>query len=70
MSTKPTSSSDKDEKSAEELGWAFNNEVSYALVELNELDAAKNQFGSETSAIDQRLENLDAIQTFINRKKA
>ena len=69
MSKKTTKPSDSPRPYSEELGWDFNNEISYNLLELDALKKAEEKIQSDTSAFEQRIDSLNAIKKFINRKK-
>jgi hypothetical protein len=54
---------------SEELGWAFNNEIGYTVIELEQLTKAKEKFEGDSSAFEQRLESLDAIKNYLHREE-
>jgi hypothetical protein len=69
MPKKPANPSDNPQHRPEELGWDFNNEINFTILEMHALKKAKDKIVSDTEAFEQRLGSLDAIQKFLNRKK-
>ena len=59
----------KNSHCASELGWIFNNEIVLILRELKILNKTSESLEIKSSAINKRIEGLDAIKEFITRQK-